>query len=350
MLIKRLKLNNYRNYKTAVFDFDPNLNIIIGKNGVGKTNILESLIVVSNTKSFRTNNDQSLIKEGEDYLKIEVINEDGVYKVVINDKAKSLFLNSDIFKKTSEYIGKINCILFKPSDIELYNQSPKERRKLLDIELGKLSNSYLQSLLKYNSLLKDKNKLLKEENVDKNYLNTINEMMIPEMENIITQREDFFNYINNQISNIYSRISNEEKKLSIKYKKCSEKELLNEMLNNSFSKDILYRYATEGIHLEDYEFYLDDKEISEIASQGQKRLTIISFKLAIVNYVNEKINNTPIILLDDVLSELDKENKTRLINYLPNGAQIIVTNTDISNVEINRRYKLINLEEGGEHV
>ena len=302
MLIKSIKLNDYRNYSNYSIELNPNLNIIIGPNGTGKTNILESIVVVSNSKSFRTLNDQDLIKKGKDYLKIDLDSDEYNFKVVINDKNKSLYLNDNLAKKTSEYIGKLNAILFKPSDLELFTSSPSERRKILDLEIGKVNKKYLLSLLQYNSLLKDKNKLLKELEVDETLLNVINESMIPHIYTIIQERENFFEIINKYISDIYSKISNTNSKIKITYKKCCEIENIKENIFNSKDKDYYYHYATFGIHKEDYYFQIDDYELNSIASQGQKRMVLIAFKFALIKYIQLYAGITPVVLLDDIMS------------------------------------------------
>ena len=345
MLIKEIKLNNYRNYSNAVIPLYPTLNIIIGPNGIGKTNILESVIVSSNTKSFRTLNDKELIKKEKEYSKIEINSDVGQLKVVINQTGKSLFINNNPIKKTSEYIGKLNAILFKPSDLELFNQSPKERRKLLDIELGKISKEYLLALLSYNKLLKDKNKLLKENNIDKNYLDLIDEKMIPYITNIINLREEFFRNINLWITNIYQTISNTDTKIEIVYKKCSEIEDIKDKLLKARDKDYFYHYATFGPHHDDYYFKFNDDELNSVASQGQKRMVFISFKFALIKYIQQLTNQTPVILLDDVLSELDLDNQNRLLRLLPKDAQIIITDTDIEGIHLQSEYNLIELKE-----
>ena len=345
MLVTELKLNNYRNYPSIIFNFDPNLNIIVGKNGVGKTNILESLVVVSNTKSFRTINDQDLIKKDKEYLRIEAKDEKDIYKIVINKDSKSLFINNNLIKKSSEFIGKVNAILFKPSDLELFNQSPKERRKLLDIEIGKVSPKYLTALLRYKSLLKDKNNLLKEKDINQTLLDVIEETMIPEIKIIIEERIRFFSIINQYISDIYRQISNTDSKIEIIYKKCSEIENIKENLMKNKDKDLYYHYAAFGPHHEDYYFKMDDYDLNSIASQGQKRMVLISFKLALVKYIEETNNTLPLILLDDILSELDEHNQERLFKVIPDNTQVIITNTDINNIKINKHYKLITLKE-----
>ncbi len=344
MPVKTIRVNDYRNYQRAYFEFDPQLNIIIGRNGTGKTNILESIIVVSNTKSYRTNNDADLIRKGCDFARIR-LNTEKEYKVVINKKNKSLFIDDKLIKRTSEFIGKINAILFKPSDLELFTQSPSERRKLLDIEIAKVSRIYIQSLLKYNSLLKDKNRLLKELEVDELLLNIINESMVPMIRNIIEEREKFFRLINQHISSYYSQISGKDNTISIVYKECCDIDRIEKELQKAKEKDYYYHYTTFGPHHDDYSFYLDGYELNSIASQGQKRMVLIAFKFALMRYIQSTTGETPIVLLDDILSELDKENQERLLNIIPEDSQVIITNTDIHNLNINKKYKLIELKE-----
>lgn len=343
MLVKKLILKDYRNYDDLEIELNPKLNLIVGDNGVGKTNILESIILVSNTKSFRTLKDIDLIKRNKDYCKVELLSDKGLFKIVINKKNKILYFENNLIKKTSDYIGRLNAVLFKPQDLELFDQSPKERRRLLDTELGKISKSYLKSLLIYNKLLKDKNQILKEERIDNTLLELIEERMIPEMKNIILEREKFFDYINQNINAIYKKISNTDTKIELIYKKCCEVDDLKEYIQKNKEKDLFYHYTSIGTHLEDYYFKMNDIEINSIASQGQKRMSLIAFKFVLINYIKEITNEIPIVLLDDILSELDEGNMERLLNNLPEGAQTIITNTNID-IKINEEHKIIKLE------
>ena len=345
MLINSLKLYNYRNYSRKQIEFSPELNIIIGNNGVGKTNILESIVFVSNTKSFRTNNDQNLIKKGEEFSKIEIDSDQGLFKVVVNKKNKSLFLNNILIKKSSDYIGKINAVLFKPDDLDLFVQIPGERRKVLNMEINKVSNKYIKTLLQYEKLLKDKNRLLKEIEIDETLLNIIDESMVPLIRIILKEREEFFEIINKNISTIYNRISNEKNNISVIYKKCSEIENVDEEIRKTREKDYYYHYASFGPHHDDYYFLMDNQEVSTIASQGQKRMLLIAFKFSLIEYIKTRTNQVPIILLDDILSELDRNNKERLLNIIPEDVQIIITDTDINELNIKRKYKLIEIKE-----
>lgn len=345
MLITSIRLNNYRNYSNILINPDSNINIITGPNGSGKTNILESVVVSSNTRSFRTNDDTSLIKHDEDYARIEVTADGTVYKIVLNKNGKSLFVNDEIITRTSNFIGRINAILFKPSDLEFFNSSPRERRKLIDLELGKINKNYLNALLKFNRLLKDKNRLLKENTVDDVYLNLINEQMAPAISILIQEREKFFSFVNSCISEIYRTVSNQNIEIKAVYRKNIDGDILN-ILNMNKEKDLNYHYAVMGPHHDDYYFLFNSHELSEVASQGQVRMTLISFKFALIRYINEICGIKPIILLDDVLSELDQENKRRLINFLPDDHQIIITDTDADSLMNVKKYKLIRLQGG----
>ena len=344
MLVKSLRLNDFRNYQHKIIDFKDGINIIVGKNGVGKTNILESLIVVSNTKSFRTLEDNDLIQKNKEYSLIECLSDENKYKVVLSKNAKKLYINNILIKKTSLFIGEFNCILFKPSDLNLFNNSPRERRRLLDIEIGKVSRKYLSSLLENNLLLKDKNKLLKEENIDFTYLDIIDEKLILVIEKIIKYRQEFINIINLYINNYYHKFSNKKDNIKIIYKKCSDIANIKDELRKSREKDLIYHYASFGIHHEDYDFYMNDIKLEKVASQGQMRMTVLAFKLSLYEYIKQKTGKVPILLLDDVLSELDNENKKRLLNIIPKDAQIIITCTDLNGIEKNK-VNLIEIKE-----
>ena len=345
MLIRSVRLNDYRNYVRGVFTFDPHLNIIVGKNGTGKTNLLESIVVVSNTKSYRTNDDRDLIRKGREFARIELNSDENEYRVVINKKGKSLFIDGTLIRKTSEFIGRINAVLFKPSDLELFTQSPGERRKLLDIEISKVSRRYIDALLKYNRLLKDKNRLLKENEPNEVLMSVINESMVPLIKTIIEERKGFFEVINEYISPMYAMISGKEAQIEIRYRSCSEIDEVEKKIEQIKEKDLYYHYTTYGTHHEDYDFLMDGYDLNSIASQGQKRMVLIAFKFALIKYIQKQTGQTPVVLLDDILSELDKDNQERLLNVLPVKTQVIITNTDINNLNIDKTYKLITLKE-----
>lgn len=345
MRVSELRLNNYRNYPSIRLEFHPDFNVIIGRNGVGKTNILEAILFTSNTKSFRTAHDPDVIKEGTDYARIEIRSDAGKFRVVVNKQGKTLYHNDILIRKTSDFIGKLNAVLFKPNDLELFSQSPKDRRRLTDVEIGKVSKRYLWAMLKYNSLLKDKNKLLKELEIDSTLLDLIEEAMVPQIRIILEERTAFFDHINTEISDIYQRISGTDEKISVVYRKCSDEEDITSNILKSRDRDLYYHYTTFGPHHEDYSFKMGDKDLESVASQGQKRMVLIAFKFALISYIRKMSGEMPVILLDDILSELDEENRIRLLHNLPEGGQTIITDTDIRDIRIDHEHKLIHLKE-----
>ena len=347
MVLQNLYLRDYRNIDRLQLAFHPKLNIIIGPNGAGKTNILESLLVTSNTRSFRTNEDSDLITKSKEHCLIDVL-ADKQYRVVISRLGKSLFINRDPISKTSDFIGRFNCVLFKPGDIELFSQSSRERRKLIDLEVGKVSKIYLKTLVDYNKLLKEKNCLLKSERIDENYLMTLDEMMAPLIYEIIKERLEFVTFINNLLSDAYFELSGEQHEIFITYKPSFDLNIdtILSDLKVAHKRDLILHYTSIGPQREDITFKYDDFELTSVASQGQKRMVMIAFKMALIAYIESKTNEKPLVLLDDILSELDVANKERLLKKIPLIGQTIITGTDILNLNINYPCRVIAIEKG----
>ena len=202
MLIRYIKLKQFRNHKDLKLQLDPSINIIVGENGIGKSNILESIIMMSNAKSYRTNDESKLININSSYATVEIDTDERHLKLLINEKGKSFYDNNVLIKKISKVLGKLNAIVFKPGDIELFTQSPQARRREIDLELGKISSKYLQIMMNYNRYLKQKNNLLKEKKVDMNLLSILNDTLVPTIKNIIHERQEFINEINKYIGEI----------------------------------------------------------------------------------------------------------------------------------------------------
>lgn len=354
MIIKDISLKNYRNYENININFNDHINIISGKNGQGKTNLLESLVYLSLTRSHRINDDKKLIRYDQPFAKLttNIQTKDKEYNLqaIIHDKGKSLFINDIPMKKTSDFIGILNVILFSPDDLFLFNDLPRERRKLVNQEITKVNKKYLLALNEFQNLLKDRNNLLKKDNIDENYLNVIDEKMIEDEVIIIEERNIFIQTINKYISSIYKEISNEEIDIEIEYKCCIEnlKDIRNNLKNlyiNSREKDYEYHVTTEGIHHEDIIFKMNEQPITQIASQGQKRMIMLSFKLALVEYIKNNIHEEPTLLLDDVLSELDDIHQRNLLNKLNQGKQCIITTTEIHKFD-GMNFKEYEIENG----
>lgn len=347
MIVSHLRLRDYRNISKMEVDLHPKLNVIIGDNGAGKTNILESLIVVSNTKSFRTLSDADLIAKRKDGALIEA-KSDNDYRVVITNQGKSLFINRNSIARTSSFIGRLNCVLFKPSDIELFTQSSKERRKIFDIELGKIDPEYLMSLVRYTKLIKDKNHLLKQATIDEIYLATIEDAIIPNIYTLIKKRTAFIDFINQDIQKYYFELSGQNDEIKVEYKRCFEVDqaTIKEMIVKNHDKDFMYRYTCLGPHRDDIGFKINNYPVESYASQGQKRMVMIAFKLALIHYIESETKKQPIVLLDDILSELDLDNRNRLINRIKDIGQTIITTTDLVGINFNLDGRVIKIKKG----
>ncbi len=346
MNVKKILLSNFRNYSSLSLSLGKNINIIVGDNGIGKSNILESLVLISNSKSFRVNDDFLMVKHNEDYGKVEIFDEKNIYKIVINDENKNCFINDNKIS-VKDFIGTLNCILFEPSDITMFKDSPKRRRKILDMELSKIDKKYLNHSFVYFKLLKEKNSLLKNKEVDKLMLEMINDSLLEPLIYIVKKRKEFIDFINENINHYYKLLTNTNKNIHVKYEMCVEnleKESVKNKFKDNINKDLIYKSSYLGIHKEDIKFYMNDNEINTIASQGQRRMVVVAFKICLTKYIEKISGKKPILLLDDILSELDKSNQQRLIEILDKDTQIIISATDIEKIKINRNYRLIEIK------
>ena len=345
MNLDKLEIKNFRNLKDIKINLSKEINLLIGNNGQGKTNLLESIFYLSTTKTIRTTNSNNLIRDNELFCKIktQVLIEKRVdLEIIINKEGKILSINNNKINKSSEFIGKINAVLFYPGETEIFDSYPQKRRRLIDIELSKFSNKYLNNISLYNNLLKERNKLLKEEKINYKLIETISDQMINYQKFVLLQRNDFINKINSYINLYFYKFTKNEKKIVIQYqtilKNVEEYDNnIKKIYQDSLKKDIFIKNTNIGIHKDDYLFYIDDKLVMNYASQGQKRIILLSFKLALVNYIYDLTNEYPILLLDDVMSELDKNNQKVLFEIIPKELQTIITTThlDIDNKNIN---------------
>ncbi|MDD6878829.1 MAG: DNA replication/repair protein RecF [bacterium] len=348
MIINQIFLNNFRNYNKVNIKFNKNINIIIGDNAQGKTNILESIYFLSLTKSYRTNDDFFLIKQGSESCKITAkMKDEKVPKkveIITYKNKKRLFINGNQIKKISDYIGIINVILMSPEDVEIIKGTPSDRRNLLNIELSKLSREYLKKLNEYNKLLKMRNDYLKlimiNHIADYRYLDIITDNIIDRAVYIYSERKKIIDVINNNICDIFENLTN-IKNLIIKYKPnidISEYSIENikNVLKNTFyknrQKEINFGITMYGPHRDDFEFDIGQNDIKYFGSQGQQKLAIISLKISLIKVFQQNINQTPILLLDDIFSELDRKKKNKLINYINEAGQVIITTNDIRDI------------------
>jgi DNA replication and repair protein RecF len=341
MLINNLLLKNYRNYNDLEIKFSKGLNIFIGDNAQGKTNILEAIYVLAITKSYLGVNDKDLIKFGDScaIIKANALVDDFYtnLEVKINSKGKSVFINGKEIKKFKDYVSKLNVIIFSPDNIRMIKDGPNARRKFLNVEISQILNKYVILMNDFNCLLKQRNELLKSDNINTIYMDIINEKFVSLAISICLERKKFLDSINLKIGNIFEDISGISG-LNIRYD-CSldlnadaETSKVNVLfkIRDSFEKERKYGSSLYGPHRDDFSFFIGDKNISLYGSQGQMRMAILSLKLAEIEVFKQYTNSYPILLLDDIFSELDITKRNNLIKYISFDVQTIITTTDLN--------------------
>lgn len=363
MYIKKLKLHNFRNYKSLNVTLTKGINIIYGENAQGKTNLLESIYVLGLTKSHRSFIDNNLINNEGEYLTIEgIVNNqklDNKLNIYIDNKTKVLKFNNNAIKKISDYISLMNIIIFYPDDLELIKGSPQVRRKYINLELSQLYSNYFILVNEYSKILKLRNEYLKKINkrisVDKNYIEILTGYLIDKSIMIYKMRDKFIKKVNEYCGYIYKDIMDLEG-FSIKYRSSIEIDLkdpnLKESLKNEYNKkldyDIKLCSTSIGPHKDDIEFYLGDKNLKFYGSQGQQRVAVLTLKLAEIEIFKKYKDTTPILLLDDIFSELDDKKKNNLLKYISRNIQTIITTTDLNNLDpkLIKKSKLFNINNG----
>lgn len=361
MIIKNIKLKNFRNYENLDFVLNNRLNIIIGNNAQGKTNILESIYFLSLTKSFFAVNDKVVIKKNCLYARIDGIitsnNGCNNLSILVNSCGKYLKIGNKEIKKSSDYLGYLKVILFSPDNIRLLKEGPSIRRRFLNIEISQLSKRYILILNQFNDLLKQRNEYLKNIRnslVDKDYMLILNQKFAELAYQIYNFRNDFIVEINKRIKDIYKSIINIDN-IEIKYItdiKLNDKEtMINEIidrLDRNYDKEILYGSTLIGPQRDDFCILLNGNDISSYGSQGQMRIAILSVKLSEIDIIFNKFGEYPVILLDDIFSELDVDKRNKLIKYLNCDKQVIITTTDIENIneELVNNAKLFKIDNG----
>ena len=338
MNIESLHLIHFRNYDNLMFSFQPNcIHCIYGKNAQGKTNLIESIYFLSHLHSFRTGILSSLIEENQESMMMEtkafVLDQREDLKIVVSNQKKHLFRYQNPIKKYSDFVGIINAVLFCPDDILLFQLSPKNRRRFIDMELIKLSKTYTLTLNHYQNLLKSRNMILKQDRIDDNLLQVYTSQMIEDEKIIILQRKQFIQNLIKYAQDWYPFFSDKEEKIDARYQTfIKDYEKIDEELKisyqNNWEKDKMYHQTNIGIHRDDVLFLMNGKAVNEESSQGQKRSFLLALKLGICQMIYEKKGEYPILLLDDVFSELDDVRKKELIKNLPINMQIFITTTE----------------------
>ncbi len=332
MKINNIKLLNFRNYENLNLDVKSPSSLLLGSNGQGKTNLLEAIKFVSVLKSFREDERINLIKLGKESAAILIEEENLIgkkkLKCVLNGNKLDLFINDKHIKSHNDFIGQLNVVSFTPRDVFLFKDSRATRRYFIDEELSKLSPAYSLAVKDFSKVLKERNELLKKETLDETLLEVLTKRLAKLNREISVRRNAFINELNKDLSNKFSSITGEERKLNLEYRTS----LLNLSENEIFEKTMEYlnedkrRESTHiGIHHDDIMAYIDDKDVSIFASQGQQRAVVITLKLVLIENIKKSIGEEPIVLLDDVFSELDIKHQKNLLNYLKNKNQLFIS-------------------------
>ena len=336
MKINKLKLVNFRNYKKIEIEFSKGVNIIVGDNGVGKTNLVEAIDFLTIGKSFKTNDEIEMIRFEEEYAKVELDffrKENKNIKCVISNAGKRFLYNDIELKKLTELNGKLVDVLFVPEDVSFFKDNPSNRRRFLDLNISFLSKEYLKDLSLYKKLLKERNILLKDENVDRNHISVIDEQMIEVQYRIIAHRKEMVRKINLLINDKFQNLDQGNNYVSLIYETVYSnlqdygrfKEKLLQIYEEEFETDLRRKSTSRGIHHDNLIMLLNGREIGVYGSQGQNRLGTLSLKLSILEILKRELNEEPIVILDDVLSELDVKHQQKLIAELTKIEQVFIT-------------------------
>ena len=354
MYVKKLTMEGFRNYKTECFTFSPETNLIYGNNAQGKTNALEAIYLFSIGKSFRTQQDRELIHFQEDQTKICVVfenhlRENEIELVLRRDKKKQIKINGVPIQKMGELIGLFTVVLFSPDELNLTKGSPYARRRFLDIAVSQMRPKYYHILRRYNKTLEQRNNLIKKLRFtnDESLKDTLciwNEKLAEYGMTVITYRKKFVESLQAFSKKIHHEISGDM--FEVRYKTAFEtKEQFVEKLNASLSKEIEQGFTLYGPHRDDLEIEINGKDIKVYGSQGQHRSAVLALKLAQADMMYEDTGEYPVLLLDDIMSELDKERREYLAVKIKNK-QVIITCTDVDDLPENSSTQMIRIANG----
>ena len=343
MIIESIELKNYRNYRELHMDFSPGTNILYGDNAQGKTNILEAVYVCGTTKSHRGSKDREMIhfKEDESHIKLKVRKSGVPYRIDMHlkrNRAKGIAINGIPIKKASELFGIVNIVFFSPEDLDIIKRSPSERRRFLDLELCQLDKLYVHSLIQYNKVLLQRNKLLKELTFRPEYQETLDVwdvQLIHYGRELIKCRKKFVEQLNHMVRDTHSQLSGGREELLLEYEPNVEEDQFEQKLGATRELDRKLKTTSTGPHRDDIRFLIDTVDIRKYGSQGQQRTAALSLKLSAIELVRQIVKDYPILLLDDVLSELDGGRQQQLLAGIRH-IQTMITCTGLEDFVNNR--------------
>lgn len=346
MIIKSIEIQNFRNYEYESIEFDEKTNILYGDNAQGKTNVLEAVFIAGTNKSHKGSKDSELINFNGDeaHIKAVVSKRDIDYRIdmhIRKSRSKGIAINGVPIRRSSELYGLVNIIFFSPEDLNIIKSGPSARRRFIDMELCQLDKIYVDNLIKYNKTLEQRNKLLKDIYFDSSLEDTLdiwNRNLVNYGSEIIKRRRIFIDKLNSIIEDIHYRLSGNKEHLVISYEESVGEDVFLQELNDNISRDKKSKMTGCGPHRDDMSFLIGDVDIRKYGSQGQQRTTALSLKLAEIELVRQSVGDSPILLLDDVLSELDSNRQNYLLNSI-NDVQTIITCTGLDEF-INNRFNI----------
>ncbi len=346
MVIKSLKLKNYRNYELLDMTFDSKTNILYGDNAQGKTNILEALYLSGTTKSHRGTKDRDLIQFGREESHLETIVEKKGMEFQIDmhlkkNSPKGIAINKIPIRKASELFGIVHFVFFSPEDLNIIKDGPAGRRRFIDLELSQIDKVYLSNLSNYNRIINQRNSLLKELYHQDHLMDTLDiwDMQLAEYgTKVIESRKQFIRQVNQIIADIHYRLTGGRERIELSYESSLGSLSLEQALKKNRERDIRMKSTSVGPHRDDLCFLSGDLDIRKFGSQGQQRTAALSLKLSEIELVKEVIKDTPILLLDDVLSELDKHRQNYLLDSI-HDIQTVITCTGLDEF-VNHRFSI----------
>ena len=347
MVVKSLKLKNYRNYDLSALTFDPSTNILYGDNAQGKTNILEALYLSGTTKSHRGTKDRDIIQFGHDESHIETLVEKRGITFQIDlhlkkNSPKGIAIDKVPIRRASELFGIVHFVFFSPEDLNIIKEGPAGRRRFIDLELSQLDRIYLSNLSNYNRVINQRNSLLKDIYGQKNLMETLDiwDMQLVSYGNkILERRKEFIRQVNEIISDIHFKLTGGKERIILSYEESIGNMTFEDVLKRYRDRDMKMKSTTSGPHRDDICFMTDKGlDIRKFGSQGQQRTAALSLKLSEIELVKRAIGDTPILLLDDVLSELDKHRQNYLLDSI-HDIQTIITCTGLDEF-VNNRFSI----------
>jgi DNA replication and repair protein RecF len=370
MRLNSLQLINFRNYDNLHLEFNKKINLLVGKNGQGKTNIVESIYMLSFGKSFRTSKDKEIVKFESENLYVggsySKKHTNGLIEIAIGKNKKGIKLNKIHIQKIQELLGNINVVIFSPEDLRLVKEGPKERRSFIDREISQIMPKYYSYLTSYNKILFQRNQLLKSKYIDKALLDVYDESLAQYGSYIYLLRRDFIKKIADISRNMHEKLTDGIENLLITYKNqidiCGEDTIVTvynkflDKLTSNREHDIETRTTKYGLHKDDLNIFINDLDVRLYGSQGQQRTASISLKLSEIELINNEIGEYPILILDDVFSELDETRQKLLVDNL-SVVQMFITTAEVSHKNIFDKSNttifninqgcVINIENGG---